>query len=279
MRLDSGVTKQSGFTIVAPVEADKIAAVTSLLDEIGSDIKGNRHLRLAELENLHYASFVVFEPEGSDPFLLFEGNIDGPPRKFLEQLVAAAPAAVDFIYGHCVGYATNAASDPGAAVGYLTSRDLGVGTLYIAWRGRDVTDIHREHELRNRLGEVLDQEAATLAGQTPEAIRSRLRQVVEQAALRAEPGQDAAVPVTQLNRETKAALGIALAAEFLRTVNQRFKEPPEFITQFKQAYLTGGPYLDREGKQKVSLGLGTFDASANKVRLSGSIFDIDYPSQ
>jgi len=179
VRLDSGVTKQSGFTIVAPVEADKIAAVTSLLDEIGSDIKGNRHLRLAELENLHYASFVVFEPEGSDPFLLFEGNIDGPPRKFLEQLVAAAPAAVDLIYGHCVGYAANAASDPGAAVGYLTSRDLGVGTLYIAWRGRDVTDIHREHELRNRLGEVLDHEAATLAGQTPEAIRSRLRQVVE----------------------------------------------------------------------------------------------------
>ncbi|MBA3266772.1 MAG: hypothetical protein H0T70_00740 [Acidimicrobiia bacterium] len=179
MRLDSGVTKQSGFTIVAPVEADKIAALTSLLDEIGSDIKGNRHLRLAELEKLHYASFVVFEPEGSDPFLLFEGNIDGSPRDFLEQLVAVVPAAVDLIYGHCAGYVATAATDPVAAVRYLTSRDLGVGTLYIAWRGRDVADICREQELRNRLGEVLDQEARTLAGQTPEAIRSRLRQVVE----------------------------------------------------------------------------------------------------
>ncbi len=125
--------------------------------------------------------------------------MDGAAPAFLERMVAAMPDAVDRVYGHCEGYPGGAATEPHRVVAWLTARDLGTDTFFVAWPGRTVEDVRREQELRDRLEQFLDDEyrrgslaglrgpnAVTglrgpnaVAGLGPDALRRRLQEVVE----------------------------------------------------------------------------------------------------
>lgn len=179
------MTKQSGFTIIADIAEGEVERLGNLLDDIGDHIDDNPHLRFADLDGLHYASFVIIEHPR--PYLLFEGNVDGPVRAFLEQLVATAGDAVAKIYFHCTGFPSSGTAEPGALVDYLASRDIGIDAFYIAWPGRTVQQVRAEQELRDRLEELLDAEIehGDLATRTPEQIHQRLQNLV-----RADPSLD-----------------------------------------------------------------------------------------
>ena len=164
--------KQSAFTLLTPVTAGRVAALERLLDEIGDDIKGNPHLRFSRLERLHYASLFVVADGPPGPWLVFEGNVDGPTDAFLASLVDDAGDAVDKIFGHCVDYPSAGARDRPAVHAYLKAHDIGADTFYIAWPGRTVGDIRREQGLRDHIEQFLDeQDGAELRRRTPEDIR------------------------------------------------------------------------------------------------------------
>ena len=171
--------KQTAFTIVTPIRAGEIERLGALLDEIGSDIKDNPHLRFGQFERLHYASLLTVIDAGAQPVLIFEGNLDGPPEVFLRQLVEEAGAAVDTIYGHCLDYPAPGSRAAGAVVHYLASHDIGADTFYVAWPGRRVSEIFDEQHLRDRIGEMLDKELSAPDGaRTTVALRAALQEGV-----------------------------------------------------------------------------------------------------
>jgi hypothetical protein len=162
---------QSAFTVLTPVRLGETEALKALLNEIGDDIRGNPHLRFADLDDLHYASLFLVG-EGTDrPSLGFEGNVDGRAGAFLERLVDRAGGAVDAIYRHCDGYPAAGVADRAGVVGYLRAHDIGAHTFYVNRPGRTVADIRQEQALRDHVEQFLDEHEEALRDEAPEAIR------------------------------------------------------------------------------------------------------------
>jgi hypothetical protein len=174
------VPPQRGFTIVTRIVPGHTAELSELLDSIGGNIKGNPHIPFVDLDRLHYSSMIVIEDGTTDPYLLFEGSIDGEVRDFLRDLVARAAPGVARIYEHCAGYPASGTDDHAALVHYLVTHDIGPGAMFVAWPGRTVTTIRQEEELRVRIGQFLDEAVATtdLASQPPQEVRRRVQEFV-----------------------------------------------------------------------------------------------------
>lgn len=152
--------KQSAFTVWTPLIPERLAALETLLAAIGDDIGANPHLRFADFTHLHYASLFVVA-EGPEPYLVFEGNIDGEVEVFLAALLSQARDGLDAIYAHAVGYPPPSDPDVATRLRYLCRHDLGPGAFYVAWPGQSVSDIHREHHLRRHMEDVLDHGEST----------------------------------------------------------------------------------------------------------------------
>lgn len=184
--------KQSAFTIATPIKLGQVDQLDSLLDGIGDDIDHNPHLRFEKLDGLHYASFVTVAEHGIDPYLLFEGSVDGSSGAFLKQLINKAPGAVDTIYHHCADYPEAGTQDSKAVMAYLNAHDIGANTFYVGWPGRTVDLIRREQQLRERIEAFLDeQEDSGLRQQAADVIRQRI-----QDDIAADPTMDWAATAT-----------------------------------------------------------------------------------
>ena len=176
------VTPQRGFTIVTRIVPGHTGELETLLDGIGIDIKGNPHIPFVELDRLHYSSMIVVDDGLSDPYLLFEGSIDGEVADFLRDLVARAAPGLGEIYQHCAGYPASGTDDRAALADYLVTHDIGPGAMFVAWPGRTVVTIREEQDLRERIGRFLDEALATtdLASQSPQEVRRRIQDFVRQ---------------------------------------------------------------------------------------------------
>lgn len=173
--------RQSAITVLAPVPADRVAALAADLTAIGDHVTDDTVLGLAGLPRLHYASLSVIEDPDGGAHLLFEGNVDGSRDAFLADLVRARAAGVDAVFSGCDGYpAAGAAADPDAVTRWLLDRDVSPSVFFIGWPGRTVEEIRREDELRRRLQALLDEERATFgAGPAGERqVADRVRRFV-----------------------------------------------------------------------------------------------------
>src|SRR5690348_15332149 len=99
--------ERQGFTVVTPVDRDRLPELRRLLAEIQRDPAGNPHVPLARVPT-HFATFVVLDREvdskaGYPPLLVLDVAHDGARRAYLDALVAAAPG-LRSIYRHAVGY-------------------------------------------------------------------------------------------------------------------------------------------------------------------------------
>jgi len=167
---------QNPFTVQTRITRERVGDLCALLDGIGDDIKGNPHIPFLTLDRLHYASFVVVDADADDPYLLFEGNVDGPVDDFLRQLVRAAPGLAE-IYRHCDGCPV---TEPDELVDYLLDHDIGVSAFYVAWPGHTVERIREEQRLHERISRFLDEQRAStdIAAQPPAEVRRRIQEFV-----------------------------------------------------------------------------------------------------
>ncbi len=168
---------QNAFTIQTPIPVDRVADLCRLLDGIGDDIKGNPHIPFTSFDRLHYASFVVFDADPQKPYLLFEGNIDGPVRDFLRTLVTRAGAGMAAIYQHCAGCPMSHGEE---LVDYLLRHDIGPGAFYVAWPGHTVNTIREEQLLHERISAFLDGQrvSSDIAHLQPAELRRRIQEFV-----------------------------------------------------------------------------------------------------
>jgi hypothetical protein len=173
-----GATTQTAFTIVTPVQTADVARLKQYLDTIGSNIKTTTEIRFHDYTDLHYCSLQVIEDSsGKDrPLLVFEGNIDGPTRPFLETLAARNAAFLETVYTGCDGFPAGGSAD--AVVGYLVANDHGAHAYYVGQPGATRAQIERDVNLRTRVEDETDRRAADFEGLSPDGCRTQLADFV-----------------------------------------------------------------------------------------------------
>lgn len=166
--------QQSAFTILARIRPGETENLKRLLDDIDGGVDGAPNLGFADLDVLHYASLFVIPARAGEPFLVFEGNVDGRPRPFFEKLVRHAGAAVDEIWRHCEGYPAEGERLAAPVRRYLRTHDIGANTFYVNRPGRTVQLIRQEQALRDHVEAFLDERHGELSQQEAEAIRGAI---------------------------------------------------------------------------------------------------------
>jgi hypothetical protein len=171
-------------TFVAPVKQQKVDELRSLLNEIGKDIPGNRHIPFASFGVLHFASLWLIEETDKDVFepeFVFESNFDGPLDPYLDELFDRAADALHRLYGCCVGYSGTNAGDRVGILSYLRAHVLRPNACYIGTAGRTLERVKQESVLRDSLQVYLDElvkggEAAS----APASLRQKVQAFVRQ---------------------------------------------------------------------------------------------------
>ena len=112
---------QSHFMVVAPIIEERVnglrALLTSMNDRPGMARRDNSIVPFGELENLHYARFVILDDQTLRDFeeygapipdfavlLAFLGDCDGPADELLADMVRVAAPGLRQIFSCCQGF-------------------------------------------------------------------------------------------------------------------------------------------------------------------------------
>jgi len=170
---------QVAITIRAPIRPGQVAAVTQLLEQIGSDDR-RRQLLPFESMRVHFARFVVLDETADltgasiEPSLMFLSDVDSPAGGYLRELADKAGEGLDQIFVHCEDYP--ASPGPRQRVDYLRSKTIRTDTAYVNTVGRSVQQVHDEARLRDAIEGFLD--GRSWSGQGPDNVRAAIRQFV-----------------------------------------------------------------------------------------------------
>src|SRR5882762_637050 len=124
------------LTFVTPVDLHKVDELRALLNEIGKDIPGNRHIPFTSFQLLHFASLVLHEDSGYGTLLVFESNFDGPLDGYLDELYDRAAEALHRLYQCCGDYSAKSAADRTQILTYLRAHVHKPNAYYVGNVGR-----------------------------------------------------------------------------------------------------------------------------------------------
>jgi len=178
------MTPQSNFMVLAPIRADRIGPLNSLLESMtglpGMANPKNPIVPFERFGTIHYARFVILDDRTLDdlahfgvpipdfqPSLAFLGDCDGPAETCLEHLSNGAGTGLRQIFSHCVGFDTN--SD---LLTWMKDHSRPAAAAYVNWVGRTVRQIREEAALRDHLLTYLG--AHPRAGDDLQGIRDDL---------------------------------------------------------------------------------------------------------
>jgi hypothetical protein len=163
-------------TVIAPILAGREPALRSLLEDLARDPA----VLFARLPYVHFARFFLMDAatdlQGRSlaPHLVFLADVDGPADPFLADLVRFAADGLDRIYAHCEDYPGGA-----ARLDFLRSHQFDAAAIYINTRGRTVSQIKQEAQLRDAIQRFLDSHTDELRGATPRRVRAAILEFVE----------------------------------------------------------------------------------------------------
>lgn len=178
---------QNGLTIISRVRDGHEKPLKEVLDEFQDEVPSHEDIPFEELTRVHFMRWVLL-PAATDDLgheapaqLVLSTNYDEPLDAHLNELVDVAGTALDRVYQHCVGYAPSESSYRADVTEYLRAHDVGYDTLYVGTRGRTVTQICREADLRDEIQQFLDRkvrEDRSFREQSPAAIRAAIQSFV-----------------------------------------------------------------------------------------------------
>ena len=140
-----------------------------MLETVAKSPRDNAALPFGGLSMLHFASLTLFNPK--DPAhrtLVFESNIDGKVKLYVNALVAAGQPAIDTLFADAPGYRA------GAAVTYLCATCRKPQLYHVGHPNRGVQEIRGDYELRRSIEREFKVDSA-LRNMTPVAMIERLR--------------------------------------------------------------------------------------------------------
>jgi hypothetical protein len=180
------MTPQSHFMIVAPIiegRANELRALlSSMNDRPGMARRDNSLVPFGELENLHFARFVILDDQTLHDFqeygapipdfsvlLAFLGDCDGPADELLAEMVRLATPGLRQIFSCCQGFTAN--SD---LLAWMTQHSQAPAANYVNWIGRTVRQIREESRLRDELVTCVNDRQEEFDRHTPQEVRATL---------------------------------------------------------------------------------------------------------
>lgn len=169
--------EQTPMTVVTEVLPERLEELRTYLQAIGDNIKNNDVIQFSAFQTLHYCCFIIIEDENppagcaqAAPILVFEANIDGDARAFLDELCDRKPDFMRQVYGCCKGCPSNIE----ALALYLQQNDRGANAFYIAHPGQTRQIIECQRNLRQAIEAYIDANRPELIGLQPGQIQETI---------------------------------------------------------------------------------------------------------
>lgn len=173
--------QQHPMTIITEILPGKKSELEKDLAPIGQSIKHHSLIQFSEYQQLHYCSIFVIPGGHSSSagannadLLVFEANIDGGAKEFLQELIAKNRDFVNTMYRCCRGYP---GEHPERLVDYLLEHDCGANAFYVAHPGQSRRVICEQQQLRQRIEAHLDVHHTQLRAKQPSQIHAELKQL------------------------------------------------------------------------------------------------------
>src|SRR6185295_4263322 len=180
------MTPQSHFTVVAPIIGERLHALRALLssmnDHPGMARRDNSIVPFGELENLHYARFVILDDQTLRDFeeygapipdfavlLAFLGDCDGPADQLLADMVRLAAPGLRQIFSCCQGFTPNT-----DLLAWMKTHSQAPAANYVNWVGRTVRQIREEASLREVLVTCVKDRQEEFGRDQPQEVRAKL---------------------------------------------------------------------------------------------------------
>ena len=180
------MTPQSHFMVVAPIGGERMAALRALLasmnDRPGMAKRDNPIVPFGELENLHYARFVILDDETLRDFeeygapipdfavlLAFLGDCDGPADQLLADMVRLAAPGLRQIFSCCQGFTPDT-----DLLAWMQAHSQAPAANYVNWAGRTVRQIREEARLREVLVTCVKDRQEEFERDEPREVRAKL---------------------------------------------------------------------------------------------------------
>ena len=179
---------QNGLTILTPVRPEHVMGLSAVLAEFSEALPDHDDIPFDDLTRVHFMRWVLLPATTDDhgrettPTLLLSTNYDEPLLAHLNELYDVAAPALHRVYQHCVDYPAPDNRSREQVTDYLRHHDVGYDTLYVGTRGRTVTQIRREANLRDEIQDFLDEKGRqepSVRDQSPGAIRAAIQDFVQ----------------------------------------------------------------------------------------------------
>jgi hypothetical protein len=178
------------FNFTTAVDPARLSELTKTLEAIRADPDNNALLRYRDFNDVHFASINLFPPDPDtdsypcsgpplaerrrDTYLVWENNIDGSLKRFVDDLLFRFPVGVDAILRCCRGGPVNA--NPRAMRKYLLAHVVKPGAYHIGTPWRVVQRIRDEARLREGIEDIADAVAGNgLTPVDPLTVRKRIQ--------------------------------------------------------------------------------------------------------
>jgi len=182
-------TRQFDGFVIADVSADQVEGLKTLLGEISRQtvalMRGEPTespiIAFEDLRTVHYARFVLLEPSGGNGHMLVlstnydgpEGESSCPPIRALENhindLVQSVGDGLEQVFEHCDGFTK------GGLRSFIAEGQRKASTFYVGTSGRSRDQARWEEQLRRDVDAVLDDNAVTWKGWSPDKVRTAVR--------------------------------------------------------------------------------------------------------
>jgi hypothetical protein len=158
------------FNFTTAVDSARLDELTKTLEAIRADPDKNTLLQYRAFDSVHFASINVFPPDETidqypcsgpplderrrDTYLVWENNVDGSLKPFVDDLLRRFPSGVHAILRCCHGGPVTA--DPRAMQTYLLAHVVKPGAYHIGTPWRVVQRIRDEARLRDAIEDIAD---------------------------------------------------------------------------------------------------------------------------
>ncbi|MCU0527330.1 MAG: hypothetical protein MUF72_21190 [Elainella sp. Prado103] len=178
------MTHQLALTVIAPIQPNAIDSLKMLLGRIAQNRNQPPIIPFDKLNTIHFARLMILD-ETQDlrgqrirPSLALLTNFDAPLDAHLTALATIAADELDKVFSHCEGYPQPHARSPQSRVAFLRSHRVSSKPFYVNTPGRTVQQIQQEEQLRQAIGQFVDQSdwpEGTASNQVRSAIQAFVR--------------------------------------------------------------------------------------------------------
>lgn len=156
---------QQALTVITKIKPDKWKELEEVLNTIGRDIRGRRDndiLHMHKFKSIHFARwYIIYNAKsGEGQYLFFASNYDGTLQEHLDDLIDNGGAALDKIWGSCIGYPVNRQSNLQQyredLRRFIVRNSIDYSAFYMGYRGETTQNVKRYIRVRDRIQSLLN---------------------------------------------------------------------------------------------------------------------------